>query len=37
MLFAEVIGKIAAVSVIVMEGFEGSLSESVIWDTGDCV
>ena len=28
MLFAEVDGKIAAVSVIVMEGFEGSLSEA---------
>ena len=34
-LFAD--GKIAAVSMIVMEGFDGNLRECVMGDTGDCV
>ena len=34
-LFAD--GKIAAVSMVVMEGFDGNLREGVMGDTGDCV
>ena len=34
-LFAD--GKIAAVSMIVTEGFDGNLREGVMGDTGDCV
>ena len=34
-LFAD--GKIAAVSMIVMEGFDGNLREGVMGDSGDCV
>ena len=34
-LFAD--GKIAAVSMVVMESFEGNLREGVMRDTGDCV
>ena len=34
-LFAD--GKIAAVSMVVMEGFEGNLREVARGDTGDCV
>ena len=34
-LFAD--GKIAAMSMVVMEGFEDNLRECVMGDTGDCV
>ena len=36
MLFAVMDGKIVAVRMVVMEGFEGNLREGVIGDTGDC-